>query len=251
MSLAAPPEAIYPDVDSAFSEIQEHTRDHGYAFRRHQMRPTRRVFACDRTGKYDLKGKDLNTHSSKQRQTGSKKCGCLMRVELRKDNLSSNWVLKVLESVHNHGPSAASTAHPAHRLPALAPLRRTTISTLARASISTSQILTTLRTLDKDVPLIRKDISNLIQKARLEELDGRTPIQWLLEVRYLPLYLPVYTNLYRSLKTTTLILNISPKVDLSSDLPLYIQPLSYFGSRILISYSSIVPIRPTGSTCHS
>ena len=91
MSLAAPPEAVYPDIDSVFSEIQEHAREHGYAFRRHQNRPTRRVFTCDRAGKYDSKGKDPNTHSSKQRQnTGSKKCGCLMRVELRKDNLSSN-----------------------------------------------------------------------------------------------------------------------------------------------------------------
>ena len=89
---------------------------------------------------------------------------------------------------HNHGPSVASTAHPAHRLPALAPRGHSTISTLSRAGVSTSQILTTLRALDPDVPLIPKDISNLIQKARLEELDGRTPIQWLLEVRYLPLY---------------------------------------------------------------
>ena len=85
---------------------------------------------------------------------------------------------------------------PAHRLPALAPLQHTTISTLARAGVPTSQILTTLRVLDSDVPLIPKDISNLIQKARLEELDGRTPIQWLLEVRYLPLYLPLYLPFY-------------------------------------------------------
>jgi hypothetical protein len=33
-----------------------------------------------------------------------------MRVELRQDQLSGNWVLKVLEAIHNHGPSAASIA---------------------------------------------------------------------------------------------------------------------------------------------
>jgi hypothetical protein len=192
MSLAAPPEAVYPDIDSAFSEIQEHAKEHGYAFCRYTTRSNRVVFACDRAGKYNSKGKDPNTHSTKQRKSGSKKCECPMRVDLRLDKLSNQWSLRILESAHNHGPSAASTAHPAHRLPALAPLRRTTISTLARAGISTGQILTTLRALDPDVPLIRKDISNLIQKARLEELDGRTPIQWLLEVRYLPLYLPLY-----------------------------------------------------------
>jgi hypothetical protein len=190
MSLAAPPEAIYPDIESAFTEIQEHTREHGYAICRAQMRPDRRVFTCDRAGKYNSKGKDPNTHSSKQRKkTGSKKCECPMKVELRLDKLSNQWSLRVLESTHNHGPSAASTAHPAHRLPALVPLRYTTISTLSRAGISTSQILTTLRALDPDVPLISKDISNLIQKARLQELDGRTPIQWLLEVLPCPAFI--------------------------------------------------------------
>jgi hypothetical protein len=81
-----------------------------------------------------------------------------MRVELRKDNLSSN----------NHGPLAASTAHPVHRLPALAPIRCNIISTLVRAGISTSQILTTLCALDPDVPLIRKDISHLIRRLGLK-----------------------------------------------------------------------------------
>ena len=57
-------------------------------------RPTRVVFTCDRAGKYNSKGKDPNTHSSKQRKsTGSKKCGCLMRVELRLDKM-----IKQLES---------------------------------------------------------------------------------------------------------------------------------------------------------
>jgi hypothetical protein len=89
MSLIAPPEAIYDDVDSAFTEIQEHAKEHGYTFCVHQMRSTRRVFACDRAGKYNPRGKDPNTHSSKQRKrTGSKKCGCLMRVELRQEQLS-------------------------------------------------------------------------------------------------------------------------------------------------------------------
>jgi hypothetical protein len=72
-----------------------------------------------------------------------------------------------------------TAAHPAHRLATMAPDGRTTISTLARAGLSPGQILNTLHCLEPEVPLIPKDISNLIQKARLEELDGRTPIQWL------------------------------------------------------------------------
>jgi hypothetical protein len=32
MSLAAPPEVVYPDVNSAIDSIQEHAKAHGYAF---------------------------------------------------------------------------------------------------------------------------------------------------------------------------------------------------------------------------
>jgi hypothetical protein len=111
-----------------------------------------------------------------------------MRVELRLDQISTHWSIRVLESTHNHGPSTAATAHSVHRHAALGSEARTTISTLSQAGLQPRQILTALRSLDPEIglSLIPKDIYNFTQKARLEELDGRTPIQWLLEVRYLP-----------------------------------------------------------------
>jgi hypothetical protein len=254
MSLTAPPEAIYDNVDSAFTEIQAHTKEHGYVFCRYQMRSNRRVFACDCAGKYDSKGKDPNTYSSKQREsTGSKKCGCLMRVELYQDKISSNWVLKVLETIHNHGLSAASTAYPAYRLPAMVPGGCNTISILSCAGLLPGQILNTLY-LEPEVPLLPKDIYNFIQKARLEELDGRTLIQWLLEViipALIPAFLDTYTDLYRSFKATTSTLDISLNLDPSSDLPLYIQSPLFSGNRILVSCSLIAPIRLIGTICYS
>jgi hypothetical protein len=253
MSLTAPPEAVYPDINTALASIQVHAKDYGYAFCRYSTKSNRLVFACDRSGKYNSKGKDPNTHSSRQRQsTGSKKCGCLMRVELRLDQISSNWSLRVLEGTHNHGPSAATTAHPVHRHAALTSDTCTTISTLSHAGLQPRQILTVLRSLDEEIgsSLIPKDISNFIQKARLEELDGRTPIQWLLEVRYPP-FLYTYTDLYRSFKVVNSALDISLKMDLFNDLPLSIQPPLYSGSSTLISYSLIAPIRLIDTTCHS
>jgi hypothetical protein len=44
-----------------------------------------------------------------------------------------------------------------------------------------SQILTTLRRANPDTPLIANDISNIVQLNRTDELNGKTPIQWLLE----------------------------------------------------------------------
>jgi hypothetical protein len=106
-----------------------------------------------------------------------------MKVELRLDNLSSQWILYILEPAHNHPPSAAPTAHPAHRIAALLPDIRAEITKLAQAGLSTSQILTTLRISNSELPLIAKDIGNIVQQMRSEQLNGRTPIQWLLEVR--------------------------------------------------------------------
>jgi hypothetical protein len=143
MSLSAPPEAIYPDPNTAFTAIQLHAKQHGYAFFRFSSKPSRIVFACDRAGKYDSRGKDPHTDESKQRKkTGSKKCGCLMKVAIRLDYMSSQWMLQVLEDTHNHGPSAAITAHPAHRITALTPDTRTEITRLSRAGLSPGQILT-------------------------------------------------------------------------------------------------------------
>jgi hypothetical protein len=184
MSLSPPSEAIYASVDTAFTAIQAHAKASGYAFSRVTTRPSRVIFACDRAGKYDSRGKDSATDMSKRRKgTGSKKCGCLMKVELRQDRISMQWVVGVLEGAHNHPPSTAPTAHPAHRIAALTLAIRTEIGRLSHAGLSTNQILSTLRISNPSMTLIAKDIGNIVQQIRAEELNGRTPIQWLLEVR--------------------------------------------------------------------
>jgi hypothetical protein len=183
MSLLPPPEAIYPDPTTAFNAIQLRAKDYGYAFMKRNKKPSRLLFACDRAGNYDPKGKVLTVDKSKQREnTGSKKCGCLMKVELCLDRLSNQWILRVLQGAHNHGASAAATAHPVHRMTALMPEIRAEITRLSRAGLSPGQILTTLRLSDSQTPLVVKDIANIVQQMRAEELNGRTPIQWLLEV---------------------------------------------------------------------
>jgi hypothetical protein len=105
-----------------------------------------------------------------------------MRVELRFDNVSSNWILHVLEGAHNHGPSTAATAHPVHRTTALVLPIRAEIRRLSQAGSSPGQILTTLRLSEPQTPVIVKDIANIVQQMRAEELNGRTPIQRLLKV---------------------------------------------------------------------
>lgn len=183
MPLAPPPESVYPDIPTALAAIQLHAKAEGYAFVKLDQKQNRVLFACDRAGKYRAKGKDPALHSSKQRSnTGSKKCDCPMRAALRHDRISNQWSLEVLEGSHNHLTSAAATAHSIHRSTALTSEIREQIGILARSNCSANQILMTLRTNNPEIPLIAKDISNLIQANRAEELNGKTPIQWLLEV---------------------------------------------------------------------
>jgi hypothetical protein len=90
MSLSAPPLAIYPDLATGFAAIQEHAKQNGYALFKRDSTPNKVIYTCDRAGKYDLKGKDPTIHASKRRKnTGSKKCNCLMKVVLRRDILSN------------------------------------------------------------------------------------------------------------------------------------------------------------------
>lgn len=133
MSLSAPAEGIYPDLDTAFKAIQ-HAKQHGYALLKRDKKPSRVVLTCDRAGEYDAKGKRLAVHQSKQRKgTGTKKTGCLMKVEIRQDTVTNQWVVQVLERAHNHSPSVAPSAHPAHIITAPDQSICDQISTLSEA----------------------------------------------------------------------------------------------------------------------
>lgn len=65
-----------------------------------------------------------------------------MRVEVCLDKVVNQWLVRILEQAHNHGPSAAPSAHPAHRIGDLNHSVYTQISTLSEAGLSPTQILT-------------------------------------------------------------------------------------------------------------
>ena len=177
----APPAAVYSDLSIGFTAIQAHARANGYAFMQRDTRPHRTLFVCDREGKYRPKGKQVDAHSARKRlNTGSKKCGCRMRVALPRDKSSGNWELTILEAIYNHARSIDSSAYLAHRISATSAETRASINTFAKAGLSNAQILLMLREENSTITLISKDISNLVQKSRIEQLGGKTPIQWLL-----------------------------------------------------------------------
>ena len=86
-----PPEAVYTDLDTAIAAIQGHAKCNGYALCRGDRKARRIVYTCDRYGKPQDKTKSSTVHTTKRRPgSGSKKCGCTMRLELKQDVVSSH-----------------------------------------------------------------------------------------------------------------------------------------------------------------
>lgn len=178
----APPEATYTSPEACFTSIQAHARVNGYAFRVQESKPSRKLYVCDRAGQYDPKGKKPYMDLTKQRSnTSTKKCGCKMRVQLKKEG-AMVWKLTTMEATHNHRPSAAPTAHPAHRIASLDPAVREAIIKYMGLGMGSTQIHIALRTEFPATLLVPSDIVNITYQARLTQLDGKRPIEWLLKV---------------------------------------------------------------------
>jgi hypothetical protein len=194
-----PPEAFYPSVEAAFTAIQAHAKANGYALTKRGARTANRIrIECDRAGSYRATGKDPFTEPSKQRKvTGSKKCSCQMRGVLALDSISNTWSFKVLYKDHNHPSSGAPSAHPAHRIASLSPRYLELIQALLKAGLSSMQVVQAFRREAPEVEITPKDVANIRQKARIIELGGLSPIQWLLQVNILLPYL--YSNTYSNI----------------------------------------------------
>jgi len=178
-----PSEAVYTDLDTAVAAIQGHAQCNGYALSRRDSTPRRVVYVCDRFGKPRVNKNTPVVHESKKRLgSASKKCGCSMKVVLKQDPISEYWTLSIVEGAHNHESSIDAAAHPTYRTAALDPAVITQIKTLGTSGLAPALILSAIRVQFPTARLLQKDVSNIIQKERLKQLGGRTPMQWLLEV---------------------------------------------------------------------
>jgi hypothetical protein len=122
-------------------------------------------------------------HKTKQRpNTGTKKCDCKIKVVAKKALDRMARELKVTEDTHNHEPSRAPTAYPAHRIASLDSRVRAEIINYWKRGMQNAQILTNLRMLYPEIQLLSSNISNITQAKRVNMLAGKTPIQWLLDV---------------------------------------------------------------------
>ncbi|RFU28614.1 hypothetical protein B7463_g7740, partial [Scytalidium lignicola] len=170
----APPESLYPDLKALEASIQAWGRANSYAFAKRDSNNHRVVFTCARFGSYQSKGKRSEVHASRQRKGSSKKCNCKMKMVATVED--SNWRLKVLEPTHNH-PANPAIAHPQHRVGALSAEQKAQIVANVRVGMTNNRIIDSIALQQPDTLLKSSDITNITQKARLNDLGGKTPIQ--------------------------------------------------------------------------
>ena len=88
----------------------------------------------------------------------------------------------MIEGSYNHNASIDPSAYPVYRITTLDSRIVTEIKSLILSGLNNSQILAMIRRSNPSVLLAQKDVSNLVQKTRLQELAGRTPMEWLFQV---------------------------------------------------------------------
>jgi hypothetical protein len=175
-------EGVFTNPQAAKAALQEHAKNNGYAISVDSSNIKRVFYICTKGGKYSSKGKDPTVHLSRQRRnTGTIKTECPYKVVVRNEE-SVGWKLQVVDNNHNHGPVTALSALPQHRVAAMTPQEREMVKKMRSQGITPSQILNSLRCDNPDSHLIPRDIYNLLASLRVEELDGKTPTEWLLEV---------------------------------------------------------------------
>ncbi|KAI7936371.1 hypothetical protein MJO29_015674 [Puccinia striiformis f. sp. tritici] len=155
-------------------------KTHGYAVCNSHSAAEKNVYIrCDRGGIYE--GKKTNQSG---RKTASSKTDCPFKLKgsipTSKNITNKTWTLEVQEGTHNHDPSPGASSHAAHRK--LQPDQVLELRCLFKSNIKPAQMLLQLRTSDDQTLATNKTITNMLQKFRREDLDGKTPIEALVYV---------------------------------------------------------------------
>ncbi|KAH9571856.1 hypothetical protein CY35_02G114800 [Sphagnum magellanicum] len=150
-----PPEATYDDVDALKDVCRQHAAAHLYSVTTKQS---------------DYKMGVLLLHCDKSSTRDD-------RHGLTEETLES-WTLRVKCGEHNHPLLTREAAHPSHHK--MTNDVKEHVRTLSVASVAPTQILTLIRSEPSGEHVIARDVYNLKRQHRIEQLDGRTPMEALL-----------------------------------------------------------------------
>ncbi|KAJ5307511.1 hypothetical protein N7476_008167 [Penicillium atrosanguineum] len=170
----------YDTSELAFIAVNTFAKPYGYALTRKRSKTTKKGvmktvrLGCDRGRRYIG-----HTREERIRKTSTLANQCPFSMSVRLNLQSDTWYLTVEDETHNHLPSPGIT-HPVHRR--LKYVRKAIwIYDLIRQGIHPRHIITTLRNDDPDSTIQPRDIYNIRGRLIREYLNGRTPIQALME----------------------------------------------------------------------
>lgn len=172
----------YQNKESLIESIRNHYKELGYVIkiRRSDTKKQTVTIVCDRSGKYENR---FNlTESSRQRQTSSRliECPFFLKAKQVKSDSEKKWTIISLHEQHNHPPSVSLLGHPSVRR--LKDEEKEAVQRMASSGIRPSEILSVIKKEFNNQTAIRRTIYNEISKGKNIFLNGRSPIQALLDV---------------------------------------------------------------------
>ena len=178
-----PPRGVYETLDGHTNAINAHAASNGYKIVSNGVLSSGLArFRCAKGRAYASKA-NPEVHETKKRKTSTQMTGCAFKFNAKQQQDTSKWHLEIPDGiVHNHGWNDP-TAFAQNRAQALEPHREKVIE-LANSGIRPAHILAAIQA--NIIKVFGKDVYNLIQKHRREELRGRSPLQTLYEDFLLP-----------------------------------------------------------------
>jgi hypothetical protein len=172
-----PPDCLYACYEEAYDALKGHGKQYGYGFLLQRSKPhnsdikTRFYYHCDKYRTYTSTATKLNT--------GTRTTGCPFKLVIFKAKDLDEWRLQVTDKNHNHPPSIHPSAHNVHRK--RTPAQKSTIQSMSQAGARPAHILAALQSDDPHTLVTATDIRSERKKIREEHLNGRSPIETLLD----------------------------------------------------------------------
>jgi hypothetical protein len=176
-AIPAPLDLLYDTYEEAYNALKTHGRQHGYGFVLERSKPhnsdvkTRYYYHCDRLRTYQS--------GAKKSSTSTRAAGCPFKLFIFRMKHSEQWKLEFLDKHHNHIRSINPSAHNVYRKRTTA--QKEAIELMTHAGARPMQILAAIQSEDHDTLVTATDIRGERKKIRERHLDGRSPMEALLD----------------------------------------------------------------------
>ncbi|KAI8406405.1 hypothetical protein FOFC_13875 [Fusarium oxysporum] len=172
-----------PSAEVLFNQVNTFAKNNGFGIVKlnaysYKGRVKRYTFQCDRYGE------PKPSRGANLRARKSRKCGCKWKLIAEALNEGA-WLLRLHDNPehhqHNHGPSAASSAHPSHRR--LTKDAKATIeSTSRRVGIRARDVRAVVQDQHPELNFTKRDIYNARSLINREKLGGLGPTAALIKL---------------------------------------------------------------------